>query len=130
MSNENVEQVVVLLRSEFPTSNVTFTPDGTGGGTVIIEPVNLGDRYVPVHTWLGAHLNNALPFADVYPLFIGGDVLRKNGAAHQTPISAGHTFENRSALQISKRTNNLLATADCAALKFIKVLHYIRELAP
>lgn len=130
MCSTTIEQVLIRIREEFPGATTTFTPDGTGGGSVVIEPVDIGTRYAPTATWFGAHLSHALPFADVYPLFIGSNVVRKDGAAHQAPITVGHTFANRPALQVSKRTNNLLATPEGAALKFTKVLHYIKEVAP
>lgn len=130
MTSPAVAEVMERLRAEFADATVTFFPDGSGGGNVIVEPVELGPRYRPSRSWLGAHLSNALPYADVYPLFVGAEVAKTDGTAHQTPVTSGHQFAGRAALQISKRANNLTASAEAAALKFVKVLHYFRELAP
>lgn len=125
-----VKQVVALLREEFPGATVTFIADDSGGGDVIIESVDLGPGYTPRVTWLGGRLNPALPFADVYPLFIAANVMRTDGKQHpQPPISGGVTFAGRQALQISRRTNNLMATVEAAAAKFTKVLSFTVELA-
>lgn len=129
MMNPAVEEVLAHLRTDFPDANVHFVPDGGGGGRVIIESVDLGQGYSPAKTWLGAHLPSTLPYADIYPLFIGAEVVKANSQPHNNPICAGHSFDGRPAIQISKRTNNLVATAEAAALKFTKVLHFIREAA-
>ncbi len=128
MTSPAVEQVLSMLRKEFEGATVTFNPDA-GGGTVFIEPVELGPRYSPSTSWLGATLSSALPFADVYPLFVGGNVVRTDGRPHPTPVSGGHSFAERPALQISRRSNNLDTSPDAAALKFTKVLHFFRELS-
>ncbi|KVK86427.1 hypothetical protein WJ47_05900 [Burkholderia ubonensis] len=129
MGNPVIEQILALLRVHFPQANVAFTPDGCGGGTVIVEPVDLGAQYVPSLTWMGAQLTSGLPFADIYPVFIGGDVVRADAQPHPAPITGPHTFGGRAALQVSRRTNSLQATAEAAALKFVKVLHHVKELA-
>lgn len=130
MAHANVQRVVEILQREFAGSSVTFTDDGsgTGSGWVVIDPVVIGDRYTKNQTWMGAHLNSLLPFADIYPLYIGSDIQQASGAGHLPAITAGHIFQGRPALQVSKRTNhNLVPTVEAAAMKFIKVLHYIKE---
>ncbi|MRT30428.1 hypothetical protein [Herbaspirillum sp. CAH-3] len=130
MAHVDVQKVVAILQREFSGSSVTFTDDGsgTGGGWVIIDPVTIGDRYTKNQTWMGAHLNGLLPFADIYPLYIGSDVQQASGAGHFPAITPGHNFQGKAALQVSKRTNHtLVPTAEAAAMKFIKVLHYIKE---
>lgn len=122
-----IDDVLRTMREDFPDSTVTFTPDGSGGGTAVIDCVDLGPQYIPQKTWLGAQLTAALPFADIYPLFIDNEVKRADGREHQTPISKGHAFAGRTAIQVSLRTNNLMATTEAAASKFTKVLHFIRE---
>lgn len=130
MLTQVVEQVLDALREDFAGSDVAVTPDGSGGCTVVIEPVDLGPQYSPGVTWLGAHLSSALPFADVYPLFVGASVKKASGAPHGDPVAAVPSFAGRPALQVSRRTNNRMATVDAAAAKFLKVLHFLRELAP
>lgn len=129
MTSGNVEQVLECLRQDFPGKEINFVADGSGGGNVFIEAIDVGSGYLPSTTWIGAHLSSALPFSDIYPLFIGGEVARANGTAHQIPITAGHHFGGRPALQVSKKTNTLDATPEAAALKFTKVLHFLAEVA-
>ena len=124
-----IEDVLQILREDFPDSTVTYTPDGSGGGAAIVDPVDLGPQYTPCESWIGAQLTPALPFADIYPVFIDGAITRVDGREHQTPISKGHSFAGRSAIQVSLRTNNLMATVEAAASKFTKALHFIREAA-
>lgn len=122
-----IEEVLQTLRDDFPDSTVTYTPDGSGGGAAVVHPVDLGPQYTPRESWIGAQLTPALPFADIYPVFIDGAVKRVDGKAHQVPISTGHSFAGRSAIQVSLRTNNLMATVEAAASKFTKALHFVRE---
>ena len=127
MPNQAVEEVVEHLREEFPDATVTFTPDGGGGGSVLIEPIQI-PGCTPASTWVGANLGALVPFADVYPLFIGPDVTRLDGRALSGPLSAS-TFAGRPALQVSRATRTLVATPHAAALKFRKVLDFVKELA-
>jgi len=66
------------------------------------------------------------PRADVYPHFIDGSVSRKDGAALGQGFSAT-TWQDRKALQISRRSNRLDPTIDTAALKLQKVLDWLRS---
>lgn len=125
--NANVEQAVRSLREAFPHAALAVEEDGAGGAYVRIEPVELGPRFVPRETWVGAHLPPQLPYADVYPIFIGSDVARADGVAFSAPITAGHSFRGAQALQISRRTNRLDPALQTPALKFQKVLHWLRN---
>lgn len=122
-----IEGVLQTLRDDFPGSTVTYAPDGSGGGAAIVNSVDLGPQYTPSESWIGAQLTPALPFADIYPVFIDGAVTRVDGKPHQVPISTGQAFAGRSAIQVSLRTNNLMATVEAAASKFTKALHFVRE---
>lgn len=124
-----IEEILEILRLDFPDSNVTYASDGSGGGAAIVDPVDLGPQYTPRESWIGAQLTPALPFADIYPVFIDGAIARSDGKEHRAPISKGHSFAGRSAIQVSLRTNNLMATVEAAASKFTKALHFIREAA-
>lgn len=127
MTNQAVMEVVEHLREEFPGSTVTFTPDGGGGGAVIVEPVHI-PNCAPASTWIGANLSPLVPFADIYPLFIGPDVKRVDGRPLTGPVAATQ-FAGRNALQISRATRTLVTSPHAAALKFRKVLDFVKELA-
>lgn len=125
--NSNVEQAVNALREAFPHAELAIEDDGAGGAYVRVSPVELGPRFTPERTWLGGHLPPQLPYADVYPLFIGSEVARTDGRAFTAPITSGHNFRGNPALQISRRTNRLDPAVQTAALKFRKVLHWLRS---
>jgi hypothetical protein len=120
-----VSEALEQLRRCFSESDVTVTPDSNGGAYAIVEVVNISSKYLPSTTWIGGHLVPTLPYGDVYPLFIGGDVRRANGQPFTAPITLG-TFQGRVALQISRRTNRHDPQLQTAARKFAKVLHWLR----
>lgn len=122
-----VEAAVLGLREAFPQVEITVDEDGAGGAYVIVESVSLGPKFVPEQSWMGAHLPAQVPYADVYPVFIGGEVARADGTAFAAPITAGHNFRGRPALQVSRRTNRLDPNVQTPAMKFQKVLHWLRN---
>lgn len=128
MTKPAVQEVLQHLSEEFPGAAINFTPDGNGGGDVLIEGIALGDRLAPSSTWIGAHLSPQLPFADVYPVFVGPDVARTDGRPLGGPTAAV-PFASRPAIQVSRRTNHLVATPHAAAMKFRKIVHFLQELA-
>jgi hypothetical protein len=69
------------LRRCFPDTQLDVLPEGNGGAYVFVSPVDLGEKFEPRTTWMGAHLTPQLPYSDVYPLFIGADVKRRDGQA-------------------------------------------------
>jgi len=123
----SVEEAITGLRSMFPHATVTVEEDGDGGARVRVEPVELGEKYSPARTWMGGHIPPQCPYADVYPLFMGAEVLRSDGQTCPAPVSAGHTFMGLPALQISRRTNRLDPTLQTVAHKFQKVLHWLQH---
>lgn len=121
-----VEQALDGIRKAFPNAQVSVQDDGSGGAYVFVEPVEIGSNYVPASTWIGGHLPPQLPYADVYPLFIDAGVRLSTGAMPPAPITPGHNFRGRPALQISRRTNRLDPTFQTAAGKFLKVINWIK----
>jgi len=119
-----VEKAIEQLRQTFPQSEVSAEPDSNGGAYVFVSPIDIGAKFAPRQTWMGAHLPPQLPYADVYPLFIGGDVLRTDGRSFVAPISPT-SFQGRGALQISRRSNRHDPQRQSAATKFLKVLHWL-----
>lgn len=122
-----VALAIEQIRAAFAPSTVLVEEDGSGGAYVVVEAVDLGAKYCPPHTWLGGHLTPQTPYSDVYPLFMAGDVVRVNGQPFQPPLSLGHNFRGRPAIQISRRTNRLDPQLQTPALKFSKVLYYLRH---
>ena len=116
------------LKRAFPSSDVCSQEDGSGGAYVVVEDVAIGDKYRPSSTWVGGHITALYPYADIYPLFIAGNVCRVDGVAFKPPITPGAQFLQRPALQVSRRNNHTQHYPQAAVAKFVKVLHFLDEL--
>jgi hypothetical protein len=125
-----VAEAIEELKRQFPDASVTSREDGAGGAVVIMEPITLGVKYRPASTWVGFHLSAQYPYADIYPVFIGSDVARADGVAFEAPVTSGHTFEGRPAIQVSRRNTAAQNGAQRAPSKVLKILDYMERLAP
>ncbi len=126
---DNVQAAIGEIEGTFAPSPVVVVPDGQGGARVIVERAVLGPPYVQALTWLGAHLPAQLPYSDVYPVFVDGALRRCDGASLVAPITPGHSFMNRPAVQVSRRSNRVDLDIQSAAMKLQKVLHWMRTAA-
>lgn len=125
---QDVASAIEELKRAFPASEVYYSEDGNGGAYVVIENVEIGDRYQPSTTWLGGHITALYPYADIYPHFIADEVSRIDGVPFEPPITAGVQFLGRPALQVSRRNNNIQNYPQTAVAKFVKVIHFLKEL--
>ena len=125
---QDVANAIEELKRAFPSSEVSSSEDGSGGAYVVVENVDIGDRFRPSSTWLGGHIPALYPYADIYPLFIAENVRRVDGVAFQAPVTHGAQFLERPALQISRRNNHTQHYPQTAVAKFLKVLHFLEEL--
>ena len=117
------------LKRQFGASTVSSREDGLGGAYVIVEPVTIGAKFKPEATWFGFHMTPQYPYADIYPVFIGADVTRADGVAFSAPITAGHFFENRPAVQVSRRNSSAQSAAQRASAKLLKILAFMESIA-
>jgi hypothetical protein len=116
------------LKRRFGAATFSVREDGQGGAYVIMEPVTLGPKFVPADTWVGFQIPAQYPYTDIYPVFIGGNVRRADGHAFAVPITSGHTFEGRPALQISRRNSAARNGLQKAPAKLMKVLKFLEML--
>jgi hypothetical protein len=116
------------LKRQFAAATFSVREDGQGGAYVVMEPVPIGDRYRPTETWLGFHIPAQYPYADIYPVFMGADVVRAGGQSWVVPVTPGHTFEGRRALQVSRRNGAAQTNTQKAAAKILKVLDFLEKL--
>jgi len=123
-----VENAIGELRRQFPSAQVTVNDDGQGGAHFFVEPIELGSKYSPSSTWVGAHIPAQYPYADIYPVFIASDVKRVDGSAFTAPITANANFQGRPALQISRRNNTAQTRPQTAVAKILKVLDFLDKL--
>ena len=117
-----VNTAVAAVRAHFAGKPVEVVADGAGGATVIVDHIDLGDRYTPSTTWLGFHISAAYPHADVYPHYLGR-VVWTDGQAHGDAVQQVD-WNGRAALQLSRRSNGWNPAIDNAALKAEKVIRW------
>jgi hypothetical protein len=116
------------LKKQFPFATVKVRDDGQGGAYVVIEPVELGDRFLPAQSWVGFQIPAQYPYADIYPVFIGGDVRRADGKCFAVPVTGGHSFEGRQAIQISRRNSAAQNGLQRVCVKVLKILDFLERL--
>lgn len=120
-----VERAIEEIRAAFAGVPVTVREDGEGGAYVIVEDIDPGPPYEQRTTWIGFRITFQYPYADTYPHFVRGDLARADKRPLGEGISQNHTFEGRSAAQISRRSNHLDPTTETALLKLEKVLTWL-----
>jgi hypothetical protein len=116
------------LKRQFSASIFTVREDGQGGAYVVVEPVALGPKFRPDSTWLGFHIPPQYPYADIYPVFIGANVARANGVPFAVPVTPGHIFEGRAAIQVSRRNSAAQSGLQKVGAKILKVLDFLEKL--
>jgi len=124
-----VSTAVNELRAQFQPSEVIAREDGEGGAYIIIENVFIGNVLTPSRSWVGFHISALYPYADIYPLFIDGKLSRADGAALQAPLSVGHAFESRQAIQVSRRNSTATNAGMKAVFKVTSVINYLEKQA-
>jgi Prokaryotic E2 family E len=115
------------LRRQFAGATFTVREDNQGGAFVVIEPFALSPKYSPSVTWIGFQIPAQYPYADIYPVFIGANVSRANGAPFVVPITRGHQFEGRPAIQVSRRNGTAQSGVQKVTTKILKVLDYLER---
>lgn len=121
-----VTAAIDAVRAHFADHQVEVIPDGAGGANVIVHDIEVGDRYTPSTTWLGFQLNCAYPSSDIYPYYTGV-VARVDKQPHGQGVQNA-TWQNRQALQLSRRSNGWNAAVDNAVLKALKVIQWFSTL--
>ena len=124
-----VSTAIEELKRQFSTATVTVRDDGQGGAYVVMEPCELGGKFQPPATWIGFQISAQYPYADIYPVFIGEEVRRADGVAFQAPVTPGHQFEGRAAIQISRRNAAAQTGSQKATAKVLKVLDFLGRLS-
>lgn len=129
MITPEVEKAIEQIRTAYP-DGVAVREDGEGGAYVVIDPIELGGDFRPPSTWIGFRITFQYPLSDVYPHFVRGDLLRSNGAhVAGEGLQTNYTFEGRTAIQISRRSNRLNPRTDTALVKLEKVIAWLKERA-
>lgn len=124
-----IQQGIDGLQRQFPESKISVREDEQGGAYITLEDVVIGEKYNPVSTWIGFHIPSLYPYADIYPTFIDGSVKRRDGVPFAVPITSGYKFEDRVALQVSRRNNMQPASGfQTPTAKILKILDFLEKL--
>lgn len=127
--NIEVSTSIEELKRQFSKSSFTVREDGQGGAYVLMEPVSIGPRFHPDATWVGLQITAQYPYADIYPVFIGSDVRRVDRVPLSAPVTPGHHFEGREAIQVSRRNGAAEGGLQKATSKILKVLDFLEKLS-
>lgn len=122
-----VSTAIDELKRQFSSSSVTVREDEQGGAYVVMNPVELGAKFEPTSTWIGFQITAQYPYADIYPVFIGAEIKRADGVSFQAPLTPGHSFEGRGAIQISRRSAAAQSGSQRAVAKILKVLAFLER---
>jgi len=121
-----VKVAIEEIKATFPDQRVDVEDEPQGGAYVVVHDLSIGTTYAPSSTWVGFVVSYQYPYADVYPHFIDGEVQRVDKQGLGGGFSNRATWQNRSAVQVSRRSNRWNPAVDTAATKLIKVLEWIR----
>ena len=121
-----VAQAIEEIHCTFEECSVEEEEDGSGGAFVVVTGIRLGRPYAQAEVWIGFQITFQYPYADVYPHFANADLARLNGAGLGEGFGLG-SFQGRSAMQLSRRSNRLNPQTDTAALKLLKVVRWMKS---
>lgn len=123
-----VSTAIEELKRQFNTSAFTVRDDGQGGAYVVMEPVSVGPRYQPEQTWVGFQIPAQYPYADIYPVFVGAELRRADHVPFVAPVTPGHYFEGRAAIQVSRRSGAAQNGGQKVTAKILKILDFLEKL--
>jgi len=87
----------IAIKTTSAVVRITVCHD-VGGARVAVETVALSGLYKQPETWIAGHLAAQLPYADIYPLFVRGDLARCDGRPLGAGLASGQLFLGRSAV--------------------------------
>lgn len=120
-----IQVAIEEIQGRFPQCNIVEADDDAGGAYIIVEGVDPGPLYRQRSVWIGFRITFQYPYADVYPHFIDGELSRSDGRPLGVGFSPTQPFQNRPAIQISRRTNRPDPRFETAARKLGRVLHWL-----
>ena len=121
-----VAKAVEEIRCTFDRCAVEVESDDSGGVVVVVKGIPMGPPYVQTEVWIGFRITFPYPHADVYPHFTNADLSRSDGNGLGDGFGTAE-FRGQPAIQISRRSKRLNPETDTAALKLLKVLHWMKR---
>ena len=120
-----VQEAVEEIKRAFNDHPVSVEEEEQGGAYVTVSDLFIGSQYEPERSNCSFTITFQYPHADVYPHFLDAKIVRKDKKNHPQGFSLA-AWRGNSALQISRRSNQLDPAVDTAALKLLKVLQWIQ----
>jgi hypothetical protein len=127
MLTPDVAEAIEQIKATFDGHPVTVREDGDGGAYVTVDGIDPGSVYSQSETWVGFCITFQYPDADVYPHFVRNDLSRADGRELGEGMTRNATFDSRSAVQVSRRSNHRNPAFDTAAIKLLKVIEWLRN---
>ena len=131
-----VEKALTGIRATFAGKAIQVVESPCGGAHVLIESVDLGAPFAQSDTWLGFFLNNACPDADLYPLYVRGDLVRADGAKLEPPLHVNQSWPPtnvagipvRNAVMVSRRQKNSASIGrETPVIKLLTILKWMKS---
>jgi len=125
--SSEIVAAVYGIREDFPEYRVYAWPNGSGGVYVVIDQVDIGERWSTQTTWLGFHIAYTYPEGDVYPHFLRADLQRAEQGALTAPFNASGEFAGQSATVLSRASHQRDQETFTAARKARSVISFLRD---
>lgn len=120
-----VAEAIRQVEAGLPETSWLVREDGQGGAVLTGEALPLGGPWAQSETWVGFRIAFNYPYADVYPHFVRGDLVRQDGGPLGEALSPT-TFEGRPAIQISRSSARRDPAIETALIKLLKVMAWLR----
>lgn len=125
----DVAEAIEVIRTTFADASVAVEEDGLGGAWVVVDPVPAGPSYSQETTWIGFQIQYLSPTTDVYPHFVRGDLVRKDGSDlgasfQRVPSWGPHGVP---AVQVSRANRHHNPNVDTPVVKLLKVIEWVQS---
>lgn len=123
-----VVKAIDEVKNSFPNAKVEVKEDGSGGAFIVVDPIQLNtEKYKQSKTWAGFQITHTYPYADVYPHFVRGDLQRKDKQPLGQGFATDQKFDERPAIQVSRKSPQRKAELENAAIKLLKVIEWLNQ---
>lgn len=121
-----VQQALAEVTANINEGVLLAWPDGEGGAFVVVDDLDLGERWAPRQGWLGCRILNSYPDSELYPFYIRADARRVDGVDLSAPFNLGQSLFGQPATTVSRQPNRPIKGPRSAAVRFINVVDFVR----
>jgi hypothetical protein len=120
-----IQQAIKEIQTSFPENRIEVIPETQGGAYVIVHDLLIGEQYISPTNWVGFLMTFQYPNSDVYPHFTDINLHRRDNNVLGQGLSKT-TWQNKPAIQVSRRSKRWNPAVDNAAIKLAKVLNWLK----